>query len=169
MMICQRPDCSIPFSGRSYQKFCCEHCRRIEESRRFRKANPDRVRDYHHRSYLKHRDKSAKNAREWRRKSPEKYLAIIKRSLAIRRAHKNVLSTLTSSEWNALLMAWHYCCAYCGIKTLDLTQDHFVPLSKGGTHTMENIVPACRPCNSKKYNLDIIDFIQGAMRPRRKL
>ena len=33
-----------------------------------------------------------------------------------------------------------------------LTQDHVIPLSKGGQHIKENIVPACPSCNSKKGN-----------------
>ena len=31
--------------------------------------------------------------------------------------------------------------------------DHIVPLSKGGTHTWENVQLACRICNTKKRNL----------------
>jgi 5-methylcytosine-specific restriction endonuclease McrA len=39
-------------------------------------------------------------------------------------------------------------CAYCG-KRAD-TIDHVVPRSRGGTHTWDNCVAACRSCNSKK-------------------
>nr|WP_239029241.1 HNH endonuclease [Pseudonocardia acidicola] len=39
-------------------------------------------------------------------------------------------------------------CAYCG-KRAD-TIDHVVPRSRGGTHTWENCVAACRACNSRK-------------------
>ncbi len=31
--------------------------------------------------------------------------------------------------------------------------DHVVPRSHGGPRTFENIVAACRPCNSRKGNL----------------
>jgi 5-methylcytosine-specific restriction endonuclease McrA len=40
------------------------------------------------------------------------------------------------------------CCAYCG-KRAD-TIDHIVPRSRGGTHTWDNCVAACRTCNSRK-------------------
>ena len=30
-------------------------------------------------------------------------------------------------------------------------RDHFVPVSKGGHHTKENIIPACGICNCEKY------------------
>ncbi|WP_308194501.1 HNH endonuclease [Pseudonocardia kujensis] len=39
-------------------------------------------------------------------------------------------------------------CAYCG-KKAD-TIDHVIPRSRGGAHSWENCVAACRACNSKK-------------------
>jgi 5-methylcytosine-specific restriction endonuclease McrA len=39
-------------------------------------------------------------------------------------------------------------CQYCGAAAENL--DHVVPRSKGGTHTWENVVAACRPCNTRK-------------------
>lgn len=43
-------------------------------------------------------------------------------------------------------------CQYCGEKftTNELTFDHVIPRSKGGSNTMGNVVAACAPCNSKK-------------------
>jgi 5-methylcytosine-specific restriction endonuclease McrA len=42
-------------------------------------------------------------------------------------------------------------CVYCGT-TKDLTIDHVIPRSKGGTESWENLVTACHSCNSKKGN-----------------
>jgi 5-methylcytosine-specific restriction endonuclease McrA len=39
---------------------------------------------------------------------------------------------------------------YFQTEMVPLTMDHVVPLSKGGPHTKENVVPACRPCNARK-------------------
>ena len=44
----------------------------------------------------------------------------------------------------------HYTCQYCGRQAGDLTIDHVVPKSKGGEHTWENLVSACKPCNHRK-------------------
>lgn len=46
----------------------------------------------------------------------------------------------------------HYQCQYCGKKpkTTDLTIDHILPRSKGGTSTWENCVLACIRCNTRK-------------------
>ncbi len=41
-----------------------------------------------------------------------------------------------------------HCCQYCGAGAENI--DHVVPRSRGGTHTWENVVAACRPCNARK-------------------
>src|SRR5215204_3341018 len=45
----------------------------------------------------------------------------------------------------------HPYCSACGATT-DLTGDHRIPLSKGGTSTLGNIEVLCRRCNSAKGN-----------------
>lgn len=39
-------------------------------------------------------------------------------------------------------------CQYCGRKAENL--DHVIPQAKGGKHTWDNLVAACRKCNSRK-------------------
>ncbi len=39
-------------------------------------------------------------------------------------------------------------CQYCGSAAENL--DHVIPRSKGGPHTWENVVAACRRCNTRK-------------------
>ena len=39
-------------------------------------------------------------------------------------------------------------CQYCGGAAESI--DHVVPRAKGGAHTWENVVAACRPCNVRK-------------------
>lgn len=63
---------------------------------------------------------------------------------------KFAISTLTQTEWKELKEQYNQCCAYCCKHTDRLTMDHIIPISKGGTHTKENIVPACKSCNSSK-------------------
>jgi len=43
-----------------------------------------------------------------------------------------------------------YTCQYCGHQASDLTLDHVVPRHRGGPHTWDNLVTACKACNHKK-------------------
>jgi 5-methylcytosine-specific restriction endonuclease McrA len=60
--------------------------------------------------------------------------------------------TVTQRAWAELKRRYGGCCAYCGRKTVLLEKDHIIPLSKGGLHTISNIVPACGPCNNRKHD-----------------
>jgi 5-methylcytosine-specific restriction endonuclease McrA len=40
-------------------------------------------------------------------------------------------------------------CVYCGTRR-ELTLDHVVPSSRGGTHSWTNLVTACKRCNTRK-------------------
>src|SRR5207247_257300 len=44
----------------------------------------------------------------------------------------------------------HYTCQYCGRQSHDLTLDHVTPRHRGGGHTWDNLVAACKPCNHRK-------------------
>lgn len=70
---------------------------------------------------------------------------------------KQLPNTLTLEEWESIKAEFDYCCAYCG-KKVDLTQEHFIPLSKGGEYTKENIIPACLSCNASKNNRDFLKW-----------
>lgn len=39
-------------------------------------------------------------------------------------------------------------CQYCGASAENI--DHVIPRSKGGLHSWDNVVAACRPCNTRK-------------------
>ena len=43
-----------------------------------------------------------------------------------------------------------FACVYCGRTAKDLTLDHVMPRHRGGGHTWENLVTACKTCNHKK-------------------
>lgn len=56
--------------------------------------------------------------------------------------------TVTKPAWLNVLKQYNYTCAYCPAPAT--TMDHIEPLSRGGVHTISNVVPSCRPCNSSK-------------------
>ena len=54
-------------------------------------------------------------------------------------------------------------CQYCGGAAENI--DHVIPRSKGGLHAWDNVVAACRPCNSRKRDRLLED---SGMKLRRK-
>jgi len=68
---------------------------------------------------------------------------------------KSLPCTLTGAEWSDIKATYKHKCVYCG-ENKPLTMDHIIPLSKGGTLTKNNIVPACVSCNSIKGNRPVL-------------
>lgn len=60
-----------------------------------------------------------------------------------------------------LLEKWNRTCAYCKAKDTPLEIEHIQPRSKGGSNRISNLCLACTPCNRKKGNQDIKDFLKG--------
>jgi 5-methylcytosine-specific restriction endonuclease McrA len=69
---------------------------------------------------------------------------------------------LSEDQWTALKTAWGGC-AYCGATDRPLQRDCVQPISRGGRYTLDNIAPACGPCNASKCN----DEVTGWLRRKR--
>lgn len=74
---------------------------------------------------------------------------------------KGTLATFTKRQWEECKKHFNHRCAYCGCGSEQLEQDHFIPLSKGGEYTKQNIIPACRNCNSRKRARDFKTWYSG--------
>src|SRR4051794_3644460 len=66
---------------------------------------------------------------------------------------------LTAAEWTAIRDAWGGC-AYCGAVERPLQRDCVLALSRGGRYTVENVVPACGPCNASKSNDEVTRWLR---------
>lgn len=152
----------------------CKTCqRKSQHTPEYKK----RQHDYEHSSHRKELKKQYEQTpqrkqyrQQWEKTRPPKFISIKanpsrleKKRLydriehhkrrAERQGNKNIL---TANEWEDILAEFNYSCAYCGKGWHEisgkLAQDHVIPFSRGGTYTKNNIVPACRSCNSKKHN-----------------
>jgi hypothetical protein len=79
-----------------------------------------------------------------------------------RRAQKkgSTDNTLTAADWKEMKAIHTNRCVYCGRQMKRLTQDHLTALSRHGTHTKWNVLPACASCNSKKNNRNVLKPVQ---------
>jgi 5-methylcytosine-specific restriction endonuclease McrA len=109
----------------------------------------------------KYRDEGKR--KEWeqeqRATNPE-YVALRReysRTRTLRR--KAVGGSHTLAEWKALKAQYDHKCLCCGKAEpeVELTRDHIIAITKGGTDDIENIQPLCRGCNAQKQTSQI-DF-----------
>lgn len=75
-----------------------------------------------------------------------------------RKARQRLLpSTLTIQQWESIKEHFNNLCAYCG-ENKKLTIEHFVPVSKMGELTVNNVLPVCSPCNNSKGARNFLEW-----------
>ena len=133
------------------------------------RRNPDRAREAMRRWRERHPAEHAAEGRAYYERHKEKlapYFAQYRREHrdvrqgmeARRRARKLQLEgSYTTVEWIALLQKWNWTCAYCGDRGA-LQPEHRIPLARGGSNLIENILPACARCNQRKHMLTDVEF-----------
>lgn len=121
-----------------------EERKRIQVS--WRRRNPEKVRIYRLLDYDRHPETYREAKRRYRNRYRDKHVAWWR---AARARRGNALGSFTTAEWQLLVALFDNRCGYCW-KGVKLEADHVVPLSKGGTNFIENILPACRSCNARK-------------------
>ncbi|MBV8610052.1 MAG: HNH endonuclease, partial [Singulisphaera sp.] len=60
-----------------------------------------------------------------------------------------------------LLEKWGRTCAYCSKADVPLQVEHIQPRSKGGTDRVSNLTLACAPCNRRKGNTPVEEFLKS--------
>jgi 5-methylcytosine-specific restriction endonuclease McrA len=136
--------------------------------------HPDKMAEKHRKTWLREKEKNvadpdyARKRRERNKTYSERHPGEwAKRSKLYREAHpekraewnrnrralkKNSSGRFTSAEFTSLKELYQYTCLCCGKREpeIKLTPDHILPLSKGGSNTIDNIQPLCLLCNLKK-------------------
>jgi 5-methylcytosine-specific restriction endonuclease McrA len=145
---------------------------RREANRLYREKNREKLRAYeaarYERRYAERKQKepnpleqeaARERARAWREANPERHR---ESNAAWRRAHPDygrermvgVPGAHSDAEWLDLVAYFKNACVYCGGGG-KMTRDHVIPISRkelSPTNDIDNILPACQSCNSRKRN-----------------
>lgn len=149
--------------GRNALKSACKKCTAQAAKEKCQKngeARRERNRAYYAKKYLENGaywEKMKVRAEQWRlaHKGTAKFKANNIKRAHVRKARQAQLpATMTRAAWESCKKYFNRSCAYCGKPLERLTQDHFIPLARGGEYTAENIIPACGSCNSSKNSSD---------------
>lgn len=135
--------------------------KRKEYYKSYREEHKEYYRSYNKEYYYNNKEYYQQKKKEWYKNNKDK----VKETNEQRRARKNGLNgNVFETEWKELCSHYGNVCLRCGSSD-KLTQDHVVPLSKGGFHTIYNLQPLCRSCNSSKrdktidYRPDVISLV----------
>ena len=108
------------------------------------------------------RDRRAYRAAYYQRTKERDHVArqliVVNRRARIRAAG----GSFSLSEWLEKVALFAGCCIYCGERK-PLTVDHNVPISRGGTNDISNILPACFSCNHQKNRKTAREYIAYRM------
>ena len=145
----------------------CYNAWKRERYKKHREKEINRVVEYNRKNYEDFKKKLSeyrkkpewKEARkEWESKNKDKVYIYSANKNSKRRASISNSEGIKTKDWESKKAMFNYKCAYCGVSSKKLQMDHVVPLSKGGSHSIDNVVPCCADCNNKKNAKDEFDF-----------
>lgn len=144
----------------AHASYMRHQAQRLADRKAYRKANKESVAAGQHASYIANRPQRLAYIKQWRAAHPNYIRDRLRANPEIgrqyvkdRRASKlnAPINDITPAQWLEIQEAQKHRCYYCGKRRKGkLTQDHITPLTKGGAHTLHNIIGACNLCNSKK-------------------
>ena len=109
---------------------------RKESWRKYRRAHLDLCRERCRKHYYANREK--------------RYESLAKRKALKKQAEVNLAGIMAFRV--SVLSRKKFCCSYCNrVQPIsEVHFDHIIPLSKGGSHSVENLCVSCQTCNLKK-------------------
>lgn len=125
----------------------------LAKAKEWKSKNKERVKQYK----IQNKERDRQKALEYYR-TEEGRLKRISYTNRYRARKKELLNDFTVKQWAECIEHFNHSCAYCGEYQEVLEQEHFVPVSKGGHFTKNNILPACRTCNASKNGRDYIEW-----------
>ncbi|HAX68108.1 MAG TPA: hypothetical protein DCY14_00740 [Anaerolineae bacterium] len=137
------------------QKYLESNRERVNNlARERRQQDLEHYREIGRNSYERHAEDRRRYSLEYYKRFPEKSVAATNRRRALKLAAKG---SHTEKEWQDLKEHYNFTCLCCRKKEpeIKLTRDHVIPLTEGGSDSINNIQPLCARCNSKKNNKHI--------------
>lgn len=176
---CQK--CQLLFETDNPKRlYCSVRCRRKQgrdlhitrypssdarQSASYYAKNKRRIQETQRRYRQQHRQSIAIQNRLYRWENRDKILEIRKASEHKRRAQRlnqtSLTDHITPEQWKEIKNRHNNQCVFCRLHSFYLTQDHKIPLSRGGSNSASNIVPACKSCNSRKSTKTYSEYLQA--------
>lgn len=122
----------------------CKTCRRVRVRETFERRG-DVYLERQRERYAADPERYLAANREWAKANPEK-VSLVHR---VKRQRKRAAGNLTAADWRAVLKRYGTLCLCCG-SSEPPTIDHVIPLSRGGSNTVDNVQPLCNTCNMRK-------------------
>jgi 5-methylcytosine-specific restriction endonuclease McrA len=141
-------------SAKAYQDSNREKVRKTnrEYSRNNKDANKARSKAW----YESNKDKALENSKKWQQENRDKT-----NNYKLANRHKRRAMIKESGVYlvtgRDLSKIRRQSCVYCGSKD-DITIEHIIPITRGGTHSIGNLTSACRSCNFSKSGKFIMEW-----------
>ena len=139
--------------------------------------NPDKARAARENWRSNNYDKALQSSRNWRSGNLEKAKEATRnwsrKNLDKRSAYENIRRSRKLSNGiyyisgKEIEKLYSSPCYYCGSLS-SITIDHVVPISKGGRHSIGNLVSCCKNCNSSKKDKLLIQWKIGGLMSDKK-
>jgi 5-methylcytosine-specific restriction endonuclease McrA len=151
--------------------WCTALCKKHYDARNYA-LNEEKIRARAAIAYEADKPRALENARAWAVRNPEKKLAAGKRwrdanpekcraYVDNRRAYRVGAnrSKIEERDIRRMLERQDGRCFYCSVPVRGRHEiEHLVPLSRGGRHSIGNIVASCRFCNRSKGAKTVMEF-----------
>jgi 5-methylcytosine-specific restriction endonuclease McrA len=134
-----------------------------ERVKQFHLANPDRRKQYDKKYRLADIEKEREYRKRYRLANLEKGKEYRLANLERRRNHQHTrrVKKLSNGVFKIspkeLKKLYSSSCFYCS-STENIHADHLVPISRGGQHSIGNLLPACQKCNLSKGSKLLIEW-----------
>lgn len=155
-------------SGITYQSKC-KACH-SEYYKRHNAENKERIREHQKNYYSQNKEIVQAINKKWRDKNKEKVAKRHSRwrkefykprevelRIARHASKYGAEGFHTSNEFEKLLRQYDGKCAYCG-ENEATDREHVIPLSRGGSNYIGNILPVCRSCNTSKKEKLLVEW-----------